>query len=507
MADMPADLLVQTELALSRSGGARRELEILFLRELLVALGWQPSGAVPSPARLFRLAAGDDGGVGGLVRMIGGPSQRTSETLRPGDWMIRVVPGTGDVGHVSVLVSDDLMSWSKIRNEGIPAESNLPGYYGTVIEGGAYPHDRSTPFARRFLDSGGRVLANSVILRPTPTGVATSAEDAPTQKPRARADACPWWLPQDSTDSYFSYAERQTCGRATLLINGRFSKGDGTHKDYSEPFDQMQLAVASTNPGDAVYLAAWMFDPATELTKKPAKWRTWGDLIADRASNGVTFRLLLNDFPKLMKWASNLKGLDALILKLPYNKRDNVKYVLSQHPAHISLSDFEAKWVSRLWGVSVPAGPQHVTVHHQKFMVVRYKDHLTAFCGGVDIIPGMTPVMWSTTPWRGWHDLQVNLEGPISRDIEKEFVWRWNRERGASRAATVTRLAGSRKAWVDSAVDRRGNSGGLPNRDADATDSLRKHWRQTPRVRHNTSRRCAPSLPAWHRVRVRFPIF
>ena len=66
-------------------------------------------------------------------------------------------------------------------------------------------------------------------------------------------------------------------------------------------------------------------------------------------------------------------------------------------------------------------------------MVVRHGDHLTAFCGGVDIIPGMTPRKWSTTPWHGWHDLQVQLDGPITRDLEKEFVARWNRERGASR--------------------------------------------------------------------------
>ena len=42
----------------------------------------------------------------------------------------------------------------------------------------------------------------------------------------------------------------------------------------------MQFAVEATNPGDAVYLASWIFDPETELTRKSATAKTWGGLIA-----------------------------------------------------------------------------------------------------------------------------------------------------------------------------------------------------------------------------------
>jgi phosphatidylserine/phosphatidylglycerophosphate/cardiolipin synthase-like enzyme len=248
-----------------------------------------------------------------------------------------------------------------------------------------------------------------------------------------RLAACPWWMPQDRSADYFSYAQPQTWGRARLLINGRSSGGTGPNDDRSEPFDMMQYNVETTNPGDAVYLASWMFDPKTKLTRKSKTAKTWGDLIAAKAGIGVTFRLLLNDFPPMIKWGSNLKQLDALILNLPPLRRDHLKYVLSRHPAHISLSSTEAAFLSKLSGLAVHAGDQHVAVHHQKFMVVRHGDRLTAFCGGVDIIPGMTPAKWSTTPWHGWHDLQVQLDGPITRDLEKEFVARWNRERGASR--------------------------------------------------------------------------
>jgi len=77
-----------------------------------------------------------------------------------------VVPGTGDVGHVSVLASADLLTPSVLRSEGIAAEGMQSGFYGTVIEGGAFPHSRSDAFARRFLDGRGRVPPHTLIVRP-----------------------------------------------------------------------------------------------------------------------------------------------------------------------------------------------------------------------------------------------------------------------------------------------------------------------------------------------------
>jgi phosphatidylserine/phosphatidylglycerophosphate/cardiolipin synthase-like enzyme len=59
-------------------------------------------------------------------------------------------------------------------------------------------------------------------------------------------------------------------------------------------------------------------------------------------------------------------------------------------------------------------------------MVVRVADDRYAFCGGVDISPGRTRFAWGRSPI--WHDLHVLVQGPIARDIEKEFVLRWNRE-------------------------------------------------------------------------------
>ena len=42
-----------------------------------------------------------------------------------------------------------LLTPSELAYQGIAAEGAQPGYYGTVIEGGAFPHGREKPFARR----------------------------------------------------------------------------------------------------------------------------------------------------------------------------------------------------------------------------------------------------------------------------------------------------------------------------------------------------------------------
>ena len=171
------------ELALRRGNGRRRESELAFLGRLLSEVRGRISDVELSPAGLFQAVLRDNSDMQGardLLRIIGTPSKSAADVLRRGDWMVRVVPGTGDVGHVCVLVSDDLMSRSQLVAEGISAESSQPGYYGTVIEGGAFPHSRKEPFARRFLDSSGRVPPHTVILRPNSEAPDVSDEYTPS---------------------------------------------------------------------------------------------------------------------------------------------------------------------------------------------------------------------------------------------------------------------------------------------------------------------------------------
>jgi phosphatidylserine/phosphatidylglycerophosphate/cardiolipin synthase-like enzyme len=78
----------------------------------------------------------------------------------------------------------------------------------------------------------------------------------------------------------------------------------------------------------------------------------------------------------------------------------------------------------------------HVGSHHQKFMVLRTGKGTIAFCGGLDIAYMRTPARWGKLAehdyrWL-WHDIHSKLEGLIARDLEREFVLRWNREKDHS---------------------------------------------------------------------------
>ena len=157
------------EQALQLVPAGRRESETSFLRNLLGDIDAGMQAAIQSPARLFRTMMSGGGAseeLRGVLEIVARPSERPRDVLRAGDWMLRIVPGTGDVGHLTVLVSGDLQTSEALAADGIPAESVQDGQYGLVIEAGAFPHNRSRPFARRWLDGRGRVLPHSMILRP-----------------------------------------------------------------------------------------------------------------------------------------------------------------------------------------------------------------------------------------------------------------------------------------------------------------------------------------------------
>lgn len=200
----------------------------------------------------------------------------------------------------------------------------------------------------------------------------------------------------------------------------------------------MQAAVEALKPGSTLLLAAWMFQPSLALTRTGAGGenalgqRTWGELLQRKARDGVTIRILLNDFDPIAVGLRRLlhdrflPELDQLIGALPAPARDRLKYIVSRHPA-IHHAVIEKTVLGRKVRVPISA---HVGTHHQKFMVLKTEAATTAFCGGLDIAYKRTPAHWHAPGYRWlWHDLHCKLEGRIVRDLEREFVMRWNREK------------------------------------------------------------------------------
>ncbi len=246
---------------------------------------------------------------------------------------------------------------------------------------------------------------------------------------------CGYFLKEIKDEDYADYIDGETKGLVTPLINGRDSGGTGPENDLMEPLVEMEKTVQGTGPGDYIWLAHWFFAPATPLVAvsgyKGA--RTWGDLFAEKAKEGVVIRLIINDFdpavPGLHAWVRNtgIGPLNNIIAALPAGKEDNLKYILSLHPAHIGGLK---SWLANQGYKNI-----HIASHHQKFMLVRNDLETTVFCGGLDIEQRKANTAWSYSGLVGWHDLHVKMQGPIVKSFEREFVQRWNRERGQSKAS------------------------------------------------------------------------
>jgi phosphatidylserine/phosphatidylglycerophosphate/cardiolipin synthase-like enzyme len=229
---------------------------------------------------------------------------------------------------------------------------------------------------------------------------------------RRATPPCSAFLPANRSDNYEDYVTAQTTGRITLMING-WNLGGSSIKKEAEAFDSMQKTVESLAQGDFIYLATWQFNPTVPLTVRGSVG-TWGDLFKRKAEQGVKIRIIMTDFhPRVIHWKSDLTTLDNIISQLPLSARDNLKYIVSMHPA---------KWLGN-----------YVATHHQKFMVVKKRRETIAFCGGLDISRDRTPFYWTGDNY-GWHDIHAKLEGLIAHDLEREFVLRWNREKDGSTA-------------------------------------------------------------------------
>jgi phosphatidylserine/phosphatidylglycerophosphate/cardiolipin synthase-like enzyme/outer membrane protein OmpA-like peptidoglycan-associated protein len=63
--------------------------------------------------------------------------------------------------------------------------------------------------------------------------------------------------------------------------------------------------------------------------------------------------------------------------------------------------------------------------HHQKILIVKGADGLTAFCGGIDINPDRIPPPTGSTRGAPLHDVHCRITGPAAYDVLRIFLDRW----------------------------------------------------------------------------------
>lgn len=226
----------------------------------------------------------------------------------------------------------------------------------------------------------------------------------------------PVFLPERRSSQYEEHVAATTTGVITLMINGRIRPKSGKPTDVADTFKDMQANVEKLQAGDTIYLATWEFEALDVPLVDPKPPDTWGALLKQKAIQGVRIRVIASIHPNITNYG--FTRLDDLIRSLPADKRDNLQYLASAHPGSFILG-------------AIPAAD-----HHQKFMIVKREKTTIAWCGGLDITQARTPAYWQDN--FVWHDIHARLEGKIVKDLELEFVERWNREKDAAMTSHCT---------------------------------------------------------------------
>jgi phospholipase D1/2 len=242
-------------------------------------------------------------------------------------------------------------------------------------------------------------------------------------------------------------------------------------------FQAMEKAIA--NAQQTVHLSLWIFNPATQLQagsdvnkilkRRGVKKRvgTWADLLATVAGLGAHVRVILNDFDPILKTANHANNWRAYLLLQTAGAargKGRLEIMVSMHDARATgllglasavllpkklnkiLTELNAAGpraararmsvMPRLWPfvalerrtgrlieASSPTWEVCPAAHHQKLLVV---DQVNAFCGGLDINRGRLADPTHLT--RLWHDADVQVDGQVAADLDRNFYSRWNHE-------------------------------------------------------------------------------
>ena len=106
------------------------------------------------------------------------PGESLEAPPQRGDLLLRAALGDPGLGHVAMISESTLTSDEELSEFALASESQQPGFYSTIIEGGSFPHTLRDFFARRILDHNGEMPAGQVLLRPRLFNVKENYEES-----------------------------------------------------------------------------------------------------------------------------------------------------------------------------------------------------------------------------------------------------------------------------------------------------------------------------------------
>jgi phosphatidylserine/phosphatidylglycerophosphate/cardiolipin synthase-like enzyme/subtilisin family serine protease len=348
---------------------------------------------LPEPAALFRAVRGDGQLPGGGIEVVGRPGMAPTVELRPGDILLRRMADDGSV-HAAFLATAQLLPLVHARARGWQLEAARIGDYAVVVEAGRWAAPDTARFARRILGPGRQVPPGQLLVRlaPPPAEV-----ELPGDQEAAPDEAVPAGVGRWYTTGGTPPMQLVRPGNDVRpLVRG------------IEAFPAMVDAIRSAVSNEHyVYLLGWILDTGFQLTPGQAG-STFDALLGAAVRRGVQVRAML--------WQS-------------------------QDPFS-SQNDAAVRVINRLTdGAAIhDKRTLNLGAHHQKVLVVKGREGLVGFCGGIDITANRI-VQTSGGSGSGsgsgsgggtaagngspQHDVHCRIKGPAAFDLLQIFLQRW----------------------------------------------------------------------------------